>query len=129
MKSSSAAGASLFLVFASLTCAEESSLIGRYTGTVDMVGLQRQNVPVGLTLVIHKASGGQVEATGQMAPLVGTCTGEFPMVGKVDGNELRLRNAKPFGQTGECNLVLRLTAKGPQLIGTAGRGLPVQLAR
>ena len=111
MKTSVAAGVSLFLIFASLTHAEESSIVGRYTGSVEFVGTQRQNVPVGLTLVIHKASDGKIEASGQMEPLVGTCKGEFPMVGTVDGNELRLRNAKPFGQTRECNLALKESLK------------------
>jgi|RhiMethySRZTD1v2_1073278.scaffolds.fasta_scaffold78661_2 hypothetical protein len=129
MKSTAAAGVSLFIVFASLTHAEESSIVGRYTGTFAGASRQRAQVPIGLTLTIHKATDGSIEATGEMYPFEGVCKGPFPMIGTVKGNELRLRNAKPFGQTGDCNFSLRLTMDGSQLVGTTYLGRPVQLSK
>ena len=130
MNSISTAGLLLALGFASFACAEESSIVGRYTGTFDAPGTQRQNVPVGLTLVIDKVVDRKIEATGQIHPLgAAQCVGEFPMAGVVNGKDLRLRNVKPFGRTNECNLVLRLTVDGSRLVGTTGGGRPVQLSR
>ena len=130
MNSASTAGFVLALGFAGFACAEEASIVGRYTGTFDAPGTQRQNVPVGLTLVIDKVVDRKIEATGQIHPLgAAQCVGEFPMAGVVNGKDLRLRNVKPFGRTNECNLVLRLTLDGSRLVGTTAGGRPVQLSR
>ena len=121
MKSSTAGGVALMLLFASLVHAEESSLVGRYTGTFQVQDNYTPNRPIGMTLVIQKASEGKVDASGQLHAR-GPCHTQFPMVGTLKGNQLQLETVRREGKDSDCPIVLKLTVDGSKLVGTTGHG-------
>jgi len=128
MKSSTAGGVALMLLFASLVHAEESTLVGRYTGTFQVQDNYTPNRTIGMTLVIQKASEGKVDASGQLHAR-GPCHTQFPMVGTLKGNQLQLETVRPEGKDSDCPIVLKLTVDGSKLVGTTGHGLSVRLSK
>ena len=128
MKSSTAGGVALMLLFASLVHAEESSLVGRYTGTFQVQDNYTPNRTIGMTLVIQKASEGKVDASGQLHAR-GPCHTQFPMVGTLKGNQLQLETVRPEGKDSDCPIVLKLTVDGSKLVGTTGHAREAQRLR
>jgi len=108
--------------------AEESSIVGRYTGTFQAQDNYMPGRTIGMTLVIQKVADGKVEATGQLHAR-GPCFAQFPMAGALKGNQLQLQTVRPAGKDSDCPMVLRMTVDGSQLVGTSGRGLPVRLSK
>jgi hypothetical protein len=128
MSSNTAGGVALMLFFVNLAHAEESSIVGRYTGTFQVQDNYTPNRSIGMTLVIQKVTEGKVEATGQLHAR-GPCHTQFPMAGTLKGNELQLETVRRAGKDSDCPIVVQMTVDGSRLAGTSGRGLPVRLTK
>jgi hypothetical protein len=89
---------------------------------------------VTLTLAIISVENGAIKGKGQryvtnQAGLrVEGCVGEFPLVGRLKGNEVFLRAAEKFGPAGDCVFGLRGTVSGNKIQGKTGE-FEVELTR
>ena len=73
--------------------------------------------PVGLDLEITSVKGNFVKGIlKNNSP--GNCRGEYEMVGKLDGNALGMRSAKPGGLGGDCKFGFRAIIEGNKMTGS-----------
>ena len=126
MKWSATLAAGLMLVTSS--CYGQNPIVGRYVGYVTVPGALG-DTNVGVEFAITEVDElGKVRASGRYYGI--RCQDDFPMKGRYDGRELRIRSAGKFGPNRDCKINFRLVVKGSELVGhTKGKGRPVWLRK
>ena len=113
----------LVFVASSVAIAQDSSLVGKYSGD-----FQGGRSVTGIVLNIKSIEDGVVKGTVErftsgrgMHGTGAACTGEFPVEGTYKGNALQVRSVEKGGRADDCGVNLRMQVEGNKLVGTFGK--------
>jgi hypothetical protein len=96
----------------------QGSLVGDWSGSYKYRGATSRDVNIGIELKIASVEGNVV--TGSAKTSGGSCTGEYQMRGKLDGNNLGMISTNTAGAAGDCKFGFRATVDGNSIKGTVG---------
>jgi hypothetical protein len=101
----------------SVSAHAQENLVGKWSGAYVWTAMGG-GIRVGLDLEITSVEGSRV--TGLLKNhSTGNCRGDYEMVGKLEGNALATRAAKPGGLAGDCKFGFRATSDGNKMTGGA----------
>ena len=103
------------LTFPVTVCAQES-LVGTWNASYTSTGIQSTLQSV--SVVITSVEDGLVKGTGTRRDR--TCAGEYPIEGRVKGDEIRVRAIKKGGPAGDCNFGFIGRIEGDKIIAKYG---------
>lgn len=91
----------------------DDSIIGRYNSSITTQGI---NARVwGVSIVISSVENGVVEGTGIREDP--KCEGEYPLRGKMRGNQIGVRSIRKGGPAGDCGFGFRGVVQDGALVG------------
>ena len=101
--------------------AQDNNLIGKWSGSYLYLGnLGASSAPtnVGVDLEITSVENNIVKGLAKQFTRV--CGGEYPLAGKLDGNNLGMISAPNLGPTGDCRFGFRVVVDGNRMTGKMG---------
>jgi hypothetical protein len=99
--------------------AQDNNLVGTWSGSYLYMGSVRSTpAPVGVEVEITSVEGNVVKGLAKQFSRV--CGGEFPLNGKLDGNNLGMISASNLGPTGDCRFGFRAVVDGNKMTGKVG---------
>ena len=118
----------LFVTVSSCPSAQDQ-LLGKYMGNFITTTRTAGGTPrsFGLELIIEDVENGMVKATLAFHGI--SCFGNYPMEGKLNGDQLQLRATRKGGLAGDCQIELTGTVEGNKIVGRLADGSPVQLSK
>lgn len=115
--------AGLFLGMLSICSAaiaqENANIVGKWGGNYLAKGTAIGEVRVGVDLEVTAVEGGKVTGIARNYATT-ACSGEYKMVGKIEGNKLGMISTGPGGRTGDCKFGFRVEVEGDKMTGTIG---------
>src|SRR4051812_25741404 len=107
----------------------QDQLLGKYTGNFITTTRTGGGTPrsFGLELIIEGVENGVVKAALAFHGI--NCFGNYPMEGKLNGDQLQLRATRKGGLGGDCQIELTGTVEGNKIVGRLADGSPVQLSK
>ena len=124
MKLSITAGCCVMIAGA-IAFAQDSSLIGKYSGSFQgSAGGRETRIVLNITSVEGGAVNGTVERYASGGGRHGTgaaCAGEHPVEGTHKENTLQLRSVEKVGKGADCGVFLKMQIDGNKLTGNLGQ--------
>jgi hypothetical protein len=99
----------------------QETLVGKWSGSYLYVGnLGGTTAPanIGVELEITSVEGNVVKGLAKQFSRI--CGGEYPLSGKLDGNNLGMVSAPNMGPTGDCRFGFRAVVDGSKMTGKVG---------
>jgi hypothetical protein len=96
----------------------QDSLVGKYSGRFDAVGVV--NYTVGVTLEISSVDDGKVKGVATLSMRT-ACNGQYPFAGTYKDDQLVVRATQKGGPAGDCDFGFRGKREGDTLVGTIGK--------
>ena len=106
----------------------QESLIGKYTGSYASTTRNGNTIQRGVELTIVSVDNGVVKGTAEVTRR-GSCSGAYPMEGKLEGKTLVMRSTEKGGSASDCSFRLKATHEGNKLVGTVGQGSALELSK
>ena len=101
------------------TLAQDNNLVGKWIGSYLYTGSARSTAAnVGIEVEITSVEGNVVKGVAQQYARI--CGGEYPLTGKLDGNNLGMISAPNLGPTGDCRFGFRAVVDGNRMTGKVG---------
>ncbi len=99
--------------------AQDNNLIGKWSGSYLYTGSARtQSGNVGVEVEITSVEGNVVKGVAHQFARI--CGGEYPLSGKLDGNNLGMISPPNMGPTGDCRFGFRVVVDGGKMTGKIG---------
>lgn len=119
----------VLVMFASSAVLAQGTLTpGKYTGNLEFVSATGKPRTDGIEIVIATVEGGSVAGTWRR--MSGFCGGEFPVVGELEGDNLRIHTRKGDPAVKDtCDFSYDLKINGPKLEGKSASGAIVRVSR
>lgn len=103
----------------SLAALAQENLVGSWSGSYRFQSNVR-DTSLGVELEVTSVEGNVVK--GKFKNLSGgACAGEYPMAGKLNGNELGMASTETGGAQKDCKMAFRVTVDGNKMTGKMGR--------
>ena len=103
----------------SMCALAQENLVGKWSGTYLYTGSARAaSGNVGVELEITSVENNVVQGVAKQLSRI--CGGEYPLTGKLDGNNLGMISAKNLGPTGDCQFGFRVVVDGTKMTGKVG---------
>jgi hypothetical protein len=132
MRPATRIASTVVIVLACASAFAEAPLSGAYSGSYIYPGV-RGDTRLGANFIVSNidsdgAVNGEVELSSR-----GACAGDYPMRGKLQGNEVVMQSTKKGGRAGDCWFTFNGVVDGNKIVGstgtTEGEGRPLQLGK